>query len=192
VFIPNKISDVVVALQDMDTMHARYLRFRAVRPFADFAKPAGSAEAAVAASKRCWQFFPTSREVKQIASTEVTVDIEASGHAMECESIRSGVFGAVCFASSKDCDPDIHQEVGKEMGLDCGHVSPNLELCVTSQQEERLWSSRTTTAVGVISDNSSQFKSHWLGERGAQSLQRPHTSLCGGSSGFVRLMRLTT
>jgi hypothetical protein len=176
-----------LATQDLGEMHERYLRFRAVRPFAGFAKPAGSADAVSASEKRSWQSRLSWRGDKKSASNEAAADVEASGH---------GVLGAVCFASSKDIDPDIQQRDVKRISMDAEPVSPNLKFGASPysvEQEAGLGCSSTSSSTGAASKYTSQINSsgHRFGEGISHNQQLWHTGLSGGSSGFVRLMRLS-
>jgi hypothetical protein len=177
-------------------MHERYLRFRAVRPFAGFAKPAGSADAVSASEKRCWQSRLSWRGDKKSASNEADAAIEASGHNRVCETSKSGVLGAVCFASSKDIDPGIQQRDLKRISMDAERVSPTLKFGASPysvEQEAGLGCSSTSSSTGAASNHTSQINSsgHRFGEGISHNHQLWHAGLSGGSSGFVRLMRLS-
>jgi hypothetical protein len=177
-------------------MHERYLRFRAVRPFAGFAKPAGSADAVSAAEKRSWQSRLSWRGDKKSASNGAAADVEASGHNRVCEKSKSAVLGAVCFASSKDIDPDIQQRDVKRISMDAEPVSPTLKFGASpysGEQEAGLGCSCTLSSTGAASKYTSQISSsgHRFGEGIFHNHQLWHAGLSGGSSGFVRLMRLS-
>lgn len=179
---------IALVQQDVDKMHARYLRFRAVRPFAGFPKPVGSSKAAPAVGRRCW---PSSWAVRQPANEE-NFDIE-SNRRPGCEPSTASVLAAVCFTSRNECNPDMELGDGSKMALNAGPIFPSQSVYGASQAAQ-LECKRTPTAADTLSDITSQTEAPipWMGGGGALNPLHRHVGLSGGSSGFVRLMRLST